>query len=122
MNAQKFVENRTGELVPIKTPTGEDFAFVPNPLPPGWEFPQHLYSKLIEASRALAKLDGIGRTLPDPELLLLPLRRREAITSSRIEGTYATAQELMLFELTEASPKSTHDPVNAWREVANYSS
>ena len=121
MNAQKFGEHKTGELVPIKTPAGQDFAFIPAELPPKWQFPGHLYAKLIEARAALSKLDGIGQTLPDPELLLVPLKRREAITSSRIEGTYATAQELMLFELTDANPRSSHDPVNAWREVDNYS-
>ncbi len=52
---------------------------------------------------------------------MTPLKRREAITSSRIEGTYATAQELMLFEMSQPEPKSSHDPVNSWREVLNYS-
>src|SRR5262249_5243501 len=38
-----------------------------------------------------------------------------------IEGTYATAQELMLFEINPHEPKSPHDQANAWREVFNYS-
>lgn len=69
----------------------------------------------------MGRLDGIGRTLPNPELLLRPLQRREAIASSRIEGTYATPQELMLFELNPQEPKSDGDQSNAWLEVANYS-
>src|ERR1019366_2513401 len=63
----------------------------------------------------------IGKTLPDAELLLSPLKRREAIASSRIEGTYATAKDLMLFEISPQESKSPHSQVNAWREVFNYS-
>ena len=120
MDKSKFKDTKTGALIPIETSGGPDFAFIPNPLPENWEFPQHLWPRLVEARTILAKLDGIGRTLPHPELLLSPLRRREAITSSRIEGTYATAQELMLFEMNPSEPKSKHDEVNSWREVANY--
>jgi Fic family protein len=121
MNLSRFKDTKTGTFVPITTPSGPDNAFIPDKLPPAWLFPTHLWPKLVEARAALSKLDGIGQTLPDPELLLIPLKRREAITSSRIEGTYATAQELMLFELSQAEPKSTHDPVNSWKEVFNYS-
>jgi len=103
------------------TPGGPDNAFIPNDLPPNWELPPTLVQKLIDARTALALLDGIGRTLPDPELLLVPLKKREAITSSRIEGTYATAQELMLFEMGSFDSKSKNDELNSWREVHNYS-
>lgn len=121
MDATKFTEFKTGKLVQIKTPTGSDHAFVPDDLPPNWQLPNHLVPKLVAASRALSRLDGIGQTLPDPELLMVPLRRREAITSSRIEGTYATAEELMLFEMNATESKAKQDQVNAWREVSNYS-
>lgn len=121
MNVANFGDQKTGELVAITTPTGRDYAFVPHPLPPKWQFPIHLYPKLIHANSALAKLDGIGQTLPDQDLLLSPLKRREAITSSRIEGTYATAQELMLFELADHGSQSVDEASQARREVNNYS-
>ncbi len=121
MDLSRFKDSKTGGFVPIVTPTGPDHAFIPDPLPPKWEFPTRLWPKLAEAKAAIAHLDGIGKTLPDPELLLSPLKRREAIASSRIEGTYATAQELMLFEISPHEPKSANDPANAWREVNNYS-
>ncbi len=121
MDATKFTEMKTGRLVPITTSTGPDRAFVPDGIPPNWPLPPDLVPKLVEARTALALLDGIGRTLPDPELLLVPLKKREAITSSRIEGTYATAQELMLFEMGSSDSKSKDDQLNAWREVSNYS-
>jgi len=122
MDIKRFTDSKTGRLVPINTPTGGDHAFIPAPLPPRWEFPARLWPKLAQAKEALGCLNGIGRTLPDPELLLTPLKRREAITSSRIEGTYATAQELMLFEMApNHGSKSNNDQTNAWREVFNYS-
>jgi Fic family protein len=121
MNIAKFSPRKTGELVPIRTPTGPDYAFTPHPIPSDWELPKPLFKKLVDARTALAKLDGIGRTLPEPELLLSPLKRREAITSSRIEGTYATAQELMLFEISESESNLKNDSAHAWREVNNYS-
>ena len=121
MDLKRFKENKTGTFVPINTPTGPDHAFIPAKLPPRWEFPARLWPKLSEATGAIRHLDGIGKTLPDPELLLSPLKRREAIASSRIEGTYATAQELMLFEISPQEARSAHSPVHAWREVFNYS-
>lgn len=121
MNPAHFSETRTGDLVAIKVVDKDDFAFVPHALPPkGWTFPSELWPLLAKAKEVLGTLNGIGRTLDDPQLLLSPLGRREAITSSALEGTYATPQELMLFELNPTKPKSEGDKVNEWREVSNY--
>ena len=72
------------------------------------------------AREELARLDGIGRTLPDPELLLRPLQNYEAIRSSSLEGTYASAEELLLYELAPTEPAGVSDRANEWREVSNY--
>jgi Fic family protein len=58
--------------------------------------------------------------MPANSLLLRPLQQREAILSSRLEGTFATAEELLAYGLEPKAPASTDDPVNAWREVFNY--
>lgn len=121
MDTNGFSEQKTGRLVSVDITGGTDTAFIPEKLPPAsWEFPTRLWPLLADAREALGTLDGIGRTLPDPQLLLHPLRTREAITSSRLEGTYATAQQVMLFELNPREPKSSGDEANAWREVSNY--
>jgi len=52
--------------------------------------------------------------------LLRPLEDLEAIQSSRLEGTYATPRELLLFEIEPREAASANDPVNDWREVFNY--
>lgn len=120
MDPAKFGSGKTGRLLKIHVPD-DDWAFIPDPLPPKWGFPARLWPLLVKARESLARLDGIGRTLPNPELLLRPLEKREALRSSSLEGTYASPKELLLFELAPQKPKSENDPANAWREVSNYS-
>jgi Fic family protein len=71
---------------------------------------------LSEADRALGTLDGIGRTLPNPYLLISPFLSREAVASSRIEGTQASLSDLFLFEASQEKALTPRDV----REVANY--
>lgn len=120
MDAASFTDRKTGDLVQIETELSPDWAFVPNLLPPAWEMPDSLTDRAMEAWGCLEKLDGIGHTLPNPELLLRPLQDREAIQSSKLEGTYASAKELLLFAQNPRDPKSDKDPANAWKEVYNY--
>ena len=93
---------------------------MPKPLPPKWEFPAKLWPLLAEAKQQLGILEGIGRTLPNPGILLRPLEDREAIKSSGLEGTYVTARELLLFEIEPKEVKSEGDAANDQREVLNY--
>src|SRR5205809_6613272 len=109
-----FQPDAPGRVVPID---GGEHAFVPAPLPPNWQFPIHLWPRLVEARTELGRLDGLAQTLTNPELLLRPLESREAIQSSRIEGTYATARELWLFELGEEPASPSDEQINAWKEV-----
>ena len=74
-----------GRLQPIAR---GDHALVPNPLPPDWEMPQRLWPLIAEANRVIGVLEGIGRVLPNPAMLLRPTEDREAIQSSALEGTY----------------------------------
>ena len=120
MDKTKFTDSKTGRLVHISTREGHDWAFLPDPLPPQWNFPEKLWPLLAESKVALARLDERGGTLGNPSLLMAPLRRREALRSSSLEGTYATAEELMLFELQPRESTSKRDPASAWREVHNY--
>lgn len=54
---------------------------------------------LSEADAALGQLQGLGRLVRDPELLLGPYLTREALASSRIEGTEASLSEVLQDEL-----------------------
>mgnify|MGYP001047156960 CR=1 FL=1 len=51
---------------------------------------------LSQADAALSELSGVGRHLPNPHLLIAPYIRREAVLSSRIEGTRTGMNELWL--------------------------
>ena len=118
MDRSRFGPDSTGNLVAVST--GErDWAFIPNSLPRQWDIANSFWPLLARAREELARLDGIGRALPDPDLLLRPLNKREAIRSSSLEGTYATAQELLLFEIEKQTDK-TNDRVRDWIEVSNY--
>lgn len=90
-------------------------AFVPPPLPPKINFDAPLMTELSLADRALGTLSGIGETLPNPYLLAHAIVRREAVLSSRIEGTQASLSDLVLFEVEPQRPT-----VPDVKEVANY--
>lgn len=120
MDAALFTDHRTGRLLEIHGAFGREWAFVPNPLPPTWTFPVRLWPLLDSATSALARLDGAGRHMQNPELIMRPLELREAVQSSRLEGTIAEPEEVLLFEMNPRESSSEDDPVNARREVSNY--
>ncbi len=91
-------------------------AYVPDPLPPRLAWSDALAADLSRADLAVGRLAGEGRRLPNPHLLIRPFVRREAVLSSRIEGTQATLGELLAAEAGAAVERSPED----LREVANY--
>ena len=91
-------------------------AFVPAPLPPALEWTPRLVRVLSEADRLIGRLAGEGGRLPNPHILMRPFVRREAVLSSRIEGTQASLGELLAAEAGAAVERSPED----LREVANY--
>ena len=73
-------------------------AFVPDPLPREMPLSPSLILQLDSATRAVATLAGVGETIPNPDLLVLPFMAREAVLSSRIEGTQASLSDLFRYE------------------------
>lgn len=120
MNLRDFRAGFPGRLVPVAGVEGASHAFVPDPLPPRWEWPESLWPLLLDAHRALAVLDGVGRHLPSARLILRPLQNREAQRSSSLEGTVTDPQQQVLFDLDPWVPTSRDDAANAYREVFNY--
>lgn len=111
MHAAEFPPSAWARQIPLSEGA---FACVPQPLPPDLEFGWDFAARLAEGQRALGELDGIARTLPNPHLLIGPFVRREAVLSSRIEGTRSDLADLVLFEVG-GEPRSADA-----REVANY--
>ncbi|MFQ3474714.1 Fic family protein [Halonotius sp. F2-221B] len=74
----------------------------PDPLPPEFEYTPELIEKLAEARGTVGQLAGIGQMVQGSRMLLLgPFIRREAVFSSRIEGTYATVSAVYAHEAGE---------------------
>jgi len=98
---------------------GEEIrAFVPLALPPSPPIElDGTLQQLLEASvLAVGRLDGVSALLPGKELFIYSYVRKEAVLSSRIEGTQSSISDLLLFELDEAPGVPLDDVV----EVSNY--
>lgn len=91
-------------------------AFIPAPLYPQIDWSADLVRELSNADQALGKLAGIGQSLVNPQLLLRPFLKREAVLSSRIEGTMASLSDLFFFEAAPSTAAAGSDV----GEVANY--
>jgi Fic family protein len=91
-------------------------AFVPAPLPPELDWTPRLIGALSDADRLVGRLAGEGGRLPNPHILIRPFVQREAVLSSKIEGTQATLGELLAAEAGATVDRSPDD----LREVGNY--
>ncbi len=114
MDPTKFRNSKSGKVV--RQQQGY-WAFLPAPLPAELSYTPSLVAALSAADQALGELRGLGGTLVNPHLLIRPLSRREAVLSSRIEGTRASLDDLLAFE---ASQLSFLEPGSDVREVHNY--
>ena len=114
-----FSSDATGSLVPIQgnDPTFGEWqhrAFVPNPLPDAMPtVSMDTFMRIAEARAALAALDSTGQQLERPELLRQPTLRREAQSTSALEGTYAPLSDVLTAD--EQDPGSPD-----MREILNY--
>jgi Fic family protein len=111
MRYADFEDSPAGRLVPT---VYNERAFLPHPLPPRIDLGR-IALEMGEARAALGELRGACRRLRNPYILIGPLQRLEAQTSSAMEGTHTTSDELALAEAgIEQNLKS--DAI----EVANY--
>ncbi len=114
MNPDDFHSEAAGKV--IKTSSGYH-AFIPAPLPPNIRYDPTLVLALSRADAALGELSGLGRLLPNPHLLINLYIHREAVLSSRIEGTKADLSDLWLEEVEIGIPDRDVADIH---EVRNY--
>jgi Fic family protein len=114
MKPEDYPNSSAGQVV--RTQTGY-WAFIPASLPPNIVWSPTLLSVLAEAERNLGILAGSGGALPLPDLLVQPFVRREAVLSSRIEGTHASLTDLYNYEAKQL--QLFEDPADV-QEVHNY--
>ncbi|MEX1163827.1 MAG: Fic family protein [Nitriliruptor sp.] len=114
MDDATFVERTFGRIERVPGPYGYDH-YVPAPLPRTLQLDARTTRALSEADRAIGRLAGTGRLLPNPHLLVQPYLLTEALASSRIEGTQAS-----LTDVLEAAVDDEESPDIDVREVQNY--
>lgn len=114
MDPREFQKSTAGQVV--RTSKGY-WTFIPNPLPPMIKWPPALISAVGVAERSVGKLDSLASTLPSPHILVRPFLHREAVLSSRIEGTRASLDDVYVYE---AGQLSYLEPASDVREVHNY--
>lgn len=99
MDETQYADSLFGRPAEVGRPHGY-IAYLPNALPRALEISPRNIRLLGEAEAALGRLAGVGRLLPDPDLLVVPYLRREALASARIEGTQATLLEVLDAEVS----------------------
>lgn len=93
-------------------------AYIPPLLPPTIDYTK-LIRCLSEANRALGELKGLLAIIPNQKILVSPLLTKEAVASSKIEGTQATLEEV--FKYQAEGKKTENDPKERdIREIINY--
>jgi Fic family protein len=117
MHPDDFLADAPGDLVAITSRTGQQgWSLVPHPLPPNLVFDTELAALAETAALSLGRLSQLGRMLPNPTLLIRPFIRREALASSRMEGTRAEYDQLVLLEASSVDEAANPDA----EEVRNY--
>lgn len=122
MDPARFQDSPAGRLLKIEQGETGYWAFIPNSLPPQISLDSEFVRALSDADRALGELAGLGRAMPNPDLLIGPFLRREAVLSSRIEGTQTDMAQLYAFEAGQLSLPGMKPapPASDTREVMSY--
>lgn len=89
-------------------------AYHPAPVPRSVDLPTLIIGALADAEAALGTLAGVGQLLPNPYLLIRPYLLREALSSTRIEGTQASLFDVLEVEASGGTPNADVE------EVLNY--
>lgn len=116
MRPEDFSADSPGRVQKVIGSGFSYWAFIPDPLPPKLNYVDNLVVALGEANRAMGEFSGLLAGSPGTRLLIRPLLRKEAVSSSQIEGTTSEIADLYLFEAEDESSGLSGDV----REVSNY--
>lgn len=121
MDVEAVGQSPIGKLVPIKgtdprtMQPWEYWAYLPNPLPTHPNLSTSATAAAAQAAMSIARLDEAVAQLPRPQILVRPIIRREATSTSALEGTYATFQEVLEADFLQHNQMSLEQ-----REIRNY--
>ncbi len=123
MDETALRSSSVGAIVPISGHDGrfgedyEHWAFVPNPLPALVDLSPATWRLVSDAMLSLGRLDEAGRQVPNPGVLRRPTLRREAQSTSALEGTYAPLSEILELDPDDLHPAPRSPEL---REILNY--
>lgn len=99
VDTSSFTGRQRRHLVTVRLGAASSYtAFVPPPLPTSVDLSEEAIALLSDADRALGELNGVSRLISNVNLLVAPFMRREAVLSSRIEGTEASLTDVLAME------------------------
>jgi Fic family protein len=111
MDLKQLGGSPIGTLVPIKGTDArhgayDHLAFLPDPLPDHLALSQDAWRVVTQAATALGRLQQACAHLPNPQILYRPSIRREALSTSALEGTYAALPDLLEADIAPDQPQS----------------
>ena len=120
MDLRNFEKSPTGSLEPIEVEERGEIvahaAFIPDDLPASLSLSPSTWTSAMAAVEMLGRLDAVTTELGvDPVLLSKPTVRREAVSTSALEGTFAPAEDVLKSEVDMDLPRTA-----AVQEVLNY--
>ena len=95
-------------------------AYYPSAIPRSIDLPSRTVRLLGDAEAALGRLHGVGRLLPNPYLLARPYLLREAIASTRIEGTQASMTDIYEADAAGGAPNPDVEEVLGYVEAMRW--
>ena len=121
VDVARFRNSPVGALTPLSGTdgrTGEEYshhAFVPDPLPQHLNLSSQTWQAVARANYALGMLRQGEDLVPNPGLLRRPSLRREAQSTSALEGTFAPMEDVLAADMVDSAAHS-----QAMREILNY--
>lgn len=103
MNRDNLVHAVREQLKRLPAPHDSHYGVVPLPPPEEGVVVEPVLARLRTADAALVRVETLAAELKDPYLISRILPRREAVSSSAIEGTNSTLDELLSGEESEDS-------------------
>ncbi len=93
-------------------------SFIPPFLPPKLDY-SAVFSNIIKARDIVARYDEAVKRLPNPEIIQRSFETKEAVLSSKIEGTQATFDEVLMFDAKDTKSEK-NEKEKDYREIFNY--
>lgn len=92
--------------------------FIPPLLPPDLDY-KSIFPDIVKARDIIARYDEAVKRLPNPEIIQRTFVTKEAVLSSKIEGTQATLDEVLMFDAQD-SKSEENEKEKDYREIFNY--